>query len=125
MLARYKIYRGKPPADAQRPEGIRKDTRKHTRHCLRPCAEIVLAYLANPSTETWKTFESSYLRSLQERWKADPTPFDNLADLATSENVYIGCSCPTAKNPDVRRCHTFLALKFMKERYPALEVEFP
>ena len=125
MLVRYKIYRGKLPADAQRPEGIRQDTRKHTRHCLRPPTEIVSVYLADPSTEAWKKFESSYLRSLEERWEADPTPFDDLVNLATAENVYIGCSCPTVKNPDVKRCHTVLALKFMKERYSALMVEFP
>jgi len=125
MLARYKIYRGKPPADVQRPEGIRQDTRKHTRHCLRPPTEIVTEYLANPSLEAWKKFESHYLRNLGERCQADPTPFDDLADLATAENVYVGCSCPTVKNPDVKRCHTVLALKFMKVRYPALEVVFP
>ncbi len=125
MLARYKIYRGKPPADVHLPEGIRQDTRKHTRHCLRPYTEIVSEYLANPSTEAWKRFKSSYLRNLEERWEADPTPFNDLAGLATGENVYIGCSCPTAKNPEVKHCHTVLALKFMKERYPALEVEFP
>jgi uncharacterized protein YeaO (DUF488 family) len=125
MLARYKIYRGKPPAGAQRPEGIRQDSRKHTRHCLRPSKEIVSEYLTNPSGEAWNKFESSYLRSLEERWGADSTPFDDLADLATNENVYIGCSCPTARNPNVQHCHTVLALKFMKERYPALEVELP
>ncbi len=125
MLARYKIYRGKPPAGVQRPAGIRQDVRKHTRHCLRPPTKVVLEYLANPTTEAWKKFESGYLRNLEHRYQADPTPFDELADLATSENVYIGCSCPTVKNPDVKRCHTVLALKFMKERYAALEVAFP
>jgi uncharacterized protein YeaO (DUF488 family) len=125
MLARYKIYRGKPPAGAQRPEGIRQDTRKHTRHCLRPQTEIVLEYLANPTRQAWKKFESRYLLSLEERCEADRTPFDELADLATTENVYLGCSCPTVKNPDVKRCHTVLALKFMEDRYPAVEVKFP
>jgi len=125
MLARYKIHRGKPPADAQQPDGIRQDTRKHTKHCLRPPKEIVLEYPADPSAKTWKKFESSYLRSLEQRWKADSTPFDDLANLATTENVYLGCSCPTAKNPDVHHCHTVLALKFMHERHPALKVEFP
>jgi len=62
---------------------------------------------------------------LEERWEADPTPFNDLAGLAIGEDVYIGCSCPTTKNPEVNHCHTVLALKFMKERYPALEVEFP
>ena len=125
MLARYKIYRGKPPAVAQRPEGIRQDTRKHTRHCLRPPAEIVAQYLANPTREAWQKFESSYLRSLAQRCEADPAPFDDLADLATAQNVYLGCSCPTVKNPDVQHCHTVSALKFMQDRYPALEIEFP
>ncbi len=125
MLARYKIYRGKPPADAQRPEGTRQDTRKHTRHCLRPPEKIVVKYLDNPSTEAWKKFKSSYFRSLEDRYEADRAPFDDLADLATAENVYLGCSCPTVKNPDVNRCHTVLALKFMKDQYAALEIEFP
>jgi hypothetical protein len=125
MLARYKIYRGKPPVDAQLPVGIRQDTRKHTRHCLRPPEEIVAEYLANPTSRSWKKFASEYLRNLDIRYSTDATPFDSLANLATAENVYIGCSCPTAKNPEVNHCHTVLALKFMKEHYPALKVEFP
>ena len=125
MLARYKLYRGKPPANAKLPAGIRQDTRKHTRHCLRPPEKIVAAYLAEPTLKTWKKFEAEYVRNLEMRYSADPKPFDNLADLATAENVFIGCSCPTAKNPDVKHCHTVLALKFMKEHYPALEIEFP
>jgi uncharacterized protein YeaO (DUF488 family) len=125
MLGRYKIYRGKPPADTKLPAGIRQDTRKHTRHCLRPSAEMVSQYLADPAAEAWQEFASSYLRTLDQRWAADPTPFDDLADLAAGQNVYLGCSCPTAKNPDVNHCHTVLALKFMQQRYPALDVEFP
>lgn len=82
-------------------------------------------YLNNSSAESWKDFESSYVTRLEERYAADPTPFNDLADLAVDENVYLGCSCPTAKNPDVQRCHTVLALKFMKQRYPSLNVEFP
>ena len=125
MLARYKIYRGKRPVDATLPAGIRQDTRKHTRHCLRPPEEIVAEYLAKPTSTAWRKFESEYLRNLDTRYEVDSTPFDNLADLASTENVYIGCSCPTAKNPDVKHCHTVLALKYMKKRYPALAVEFP
>jgi hypothetical protein len=45
--------------------------------------------------------------------------------MAQFHDVWLGCNCPTAKNPDVRRCHTVLALQFMKERYPALEVRIP
>ena len=32
---------------------------------------------------------------------------------------------PPAKNPDVQRCHTVLALRFMMKRYPQLEVLLP
>lgn len=125
MLARYKIYRGKRPVDVPLPGGIRQDTRKHTKHCLRPSEEIVTQYLAEPSPTAWKKFSAQYVRDLDERYEQDPTPFDHLADLASENDVYIGCSCPTAKNPDVKHCHTMLALKFMKEHYPAVEVEFP
>ena len=125
MLARYKIYRGKAAADAKVPVGVRQDTRKHTRHCLRPPVEIVVTYLTEPTSTNWKKFETEYVRSLEARYSEDPTPFDQLAETASAKNVYIGCSCPTAKNPDVHRCHTVLALKFMREHYPDLDVEFP
>ncbi len=125
MLARYKISRGKSSSHAKLPVGIRQDTRKHTQHCLRPPDKAVWKYLNDPSPKAWKEFSASYVRSLEVRYAADPTPFDDLADLAVNEDVYLGCSCPTVKNPDVRRCHTVLALKFMKQRYPDLEVEFP
>ena len=45
--------------------------------------------------------------------------------MAKEKDVFLGCSCPTRKNPDVNRCHTVLALQFMKENFPELEVEFP
>jgi hypothetical protein len=125
MLARYKIYRGKRPADVSLPAGVRQDTRKHTRHCLRPPAQIVAEYLAEPTSSSWEKFAAEYLRNLDDRYKADATPFDNLAELSTAEDVYLGCSCPTVKNPDVGHCHTVLALGFMKQHYPALDVEFP
>jgi hypothetical protein len=41
MLARYTIYRGKRPSVEPFPNGIRKDTRKHTKHCLRPSERMV------------------------------------------------------------------------------------
>jgi hypothetical protein len=47
------------------------------------------------------------------------------ADLANNNDVYLGCSCPTKRNPDVNRCHTVLALRFMKRKYPGLKVEIP
>ena len=42
-----------------------------------------------------------------------------------TEEVYLGCSCPTKKNPNVNHCHTVLALRFMSEHYPALDIVFP
>jgi hypothetical protein len=39
--------------------------------------------------------------------------------------VYLGCSCPSRANPDVQRCHTVLALQFMKKKYPKLRVVLP
>lgn len=125
MLARYKIHRGKLPEGVRLPDGIRQDSRKHTRHCLRPSEEIVTAYLAAPSPQTWERFQAAYREILEERYVSDPGPFDSLAELADTQDVYIGCSCPTKANPDVNHCHTVVALEFMQERYPDLRVEFP
>jgi len=58
MLARYKIHRGRRPADQPLPSGIRQDTRKHTRHCLRPTPEIVAVYLADPTLAAWQKFKA-------------------------------------------------------------------
>ena len=41
------------------------------------------------------------------------------------QDVLLGCSCPTKKQPDVNRRHTVQALAFMVERYPDLDVRFP
>ena len=127
MLARYSIERGRKLGDYPRRvrEGVRQDTRKHTRHCLRPDAEEVGLYLAAPSDAAWRRFERAYRARLRERFTADPDAFDALAELARERDVYLGCSCPTAKNPDVRRCHTALSLAFMQERYPDLDVRQP
>ena len=125
MLARYKIYRGKPPAGVALPDGIRHDTRKHTRHCLRPEADSVAEYLDNPTDRAWKKFTAAYQKTVERRYQDDPTPFDELAELAKSNDVYLGCSCPTAKNPDVQRCHTVLALEFMQTKFPSLRVQMP
>ena len=46
-----------------------------------------------------------------------------LADA--TDAAYIGCNCPTAKNPDLKHCHTLLALRVMKKHYPKLEVVLP
>lgn len=125
MLARYRIVRGKRPTDDPLPTGIRQDTRKHTKHCLRPEADMVAGYLSNPSAAAWSTFSKQYLRLLNRRFTDNPEPFQSLADLAMTDDVYLGCSCPTAKNPDVNCCHTVLALRFMAERFPQLTVQFP
>ncbi len=125
MLARYKIYRGKRPADDPLPNGIRQDTRKHTSHCLRPPEAIVTAYLAAPSSAAWEKFAATYLRALEDRFANDSSPFDQLAEIAMREKVFLGCSCPTAKNPNVNHCHTVLALRFMREHYPKLDIVFP
>ncbi len=123
MLARYTMTRGVPASAL--PDGVRQDTRKHTRHCLRPAAEMVERYLSRPTPEAWKEFERGYLELIERRFREDREPFDDLAQLARETDVYLGCSCPTKKNPDVRRCHTALALRFMRRRYPEVDVVFP
>ena len=125
MLARYTMYRGKRPTSDPLPDGVRQDTRKHTRHCLRPTEEMVRRYLADPDSYPWREFKQDYLRLLRERFAADRPPFDDLAKLAAETDVYIGCSCPTKKNPDVSHCHTVLALGFMRRHYRKLKIEFP
>ena len=50
MLARYKMYRGNRPPEDPLPAGIRQDTRKHTRHCLRPTEQLVAKFLAAPTS---------------------------------------------------------------------------
>ena len=125
MLARYKMYRGIRPKDDPLPDGVRLDTRKHTTHFLRPTPSMVQSFLDNPQDANWLKFESSYLSLLQERYDKDSRGFDKLAQLASQTDVYIGCSCPTKKNPNVNHCHTVLALRFMQERYARLRVAFP
>ncbi len=124
MLGRYSMVRGAKAATL--PRGIRQDTRKHTRHCLRPTAELVTRVLADDADDaTWRAFAREYRGLLEQRFAADRSPFDALAELARASDVWLGCSCPTAKNPDVRRCHTALALGFMHEHYPDLDVRAP
>ncbi|MCH8823259.1 MAG: hypothetical protein IH984_07085 [Planctomycetes bacterium] len=125
MLARYKMYRGTRPLDDPLPQGIRCDTRYKTKHCLRPGKEHVEKYLANPSGKTWQLFMKKYLSLLESRFSSDRTFFDKLAEQAIVEDIWLGCSCPTQKNPDVYRCHTVLALRFMKQKYPDIKVVLP
>jgi hypothetical protein len=125
MLARYQIVRGKRSPSNPLPNGRRIDTRKHTRHVLRPEAASVESLIANPDARAFARFENDYRALLAARFAADRRPFDALAELAKHEDVFIGCSCPTSFNPDVRRCHTTLALEFMRRKYPKLEIEMP
>jgi uncharacterized protein YeaO (DUF488 family) len=121
VLRRYTIVRGAKASTL--PAGVRMDTRKHTRHVLRPETAMVEAALAHAQEPAaWRRFAREYHALLESRFARDRAPFDALAALARREKVYLGCSCPTAKNPDVRRCHTTLALAFMKKKYPELDV---
>jgi len=125
MLARYKMYRGPRPSWDPLPDGIRQDTRCHTRHPLRPTRSMVEAFLASPSESTWRGFLSAYMALLEDRFLEDRSAFDELAALAADHDVFLGCSCPTKKNPHVNHCHTYLALQFMKYEYPDLDVRLP
>lgn len=125
MLARYRIVRGRrPPGDAL-PDGVRVDIRKHTRHVLAPKPEMVERFLAAVDDEAWGRFKREYLELLEKRFADDPAPFVDLANQAGTADVYLGCNCPTAKNPDVNHCHTVLALEFMRSRFAGLPVRMP
>ena len=123
MLMRYTMYRGKRPEADPLPDGIRQDTRKHTRHILRPPEELVVGVLND--TIPWSDFQKGYLDELDKRFTENSEPFENLANLSREENVFLGCSCPTKKNPEVSHCHTVLALQFMAEKFPGVPVRFP
>jgi hypothetical protein len=121
MLARYQIRRGAKAAEL--PDGERQDTRKHTRHALRPADSDVDAFLAGALGP--EAFAAAYRRTLAARLADDAGPFDALAARARTADVFLGCSCPTRRVPDVRHCHTWHALAFMADRYPDLVVRYP
>ncbi|MCH7721156.1 MAG: hypothetical protein IH988_09250 [Planctomycetes bacterium] len=125
MLARYNIIRGKRPPSDPVPDGIRQDARWRTKHVLRPDEDMVQTYLDSPDDNAWRKFSKAYFALLDERYRNDQTPFDQLAQLANDNDVFIGCSCPTKANPRVDRCHTFLALDFMNGKYRTLSFELP
>ena len=125
MLSRYRIVRGKRPPDDPLPDGQRVDTRAHRHHALSPEPAAVRALLEDPSDMRFREFARRYETLLERRFAADRAPFDELARAAQQGDVYIGCNCPTRKNPDLRRCHTVLALRFMQRRYPELRVRLP
>lgn len=123
MLTRYQIVRGVPAAKL--PKGVRQDTRKHTRHPVRPSPELVKDFLEAPGDAAWRKLSTRYRALLEERFAEDRAPFDAIAEQARHEKVLFGCNCPTQKNPDVRHCHTWLALEFFHQHYPDLEVRLP
>lgn len=125
MLARYHIVRGRRPPGDPLPDGVRMDIRKHTRHVLAPERKMVERYLAAPGDEAWARFRRAYLELLEARFAKDAGPFEAVAERARETDVFLGCSCPTAKNPDVGRCHTVLALEFMRRHFADLEVRTP
>jgi hypothetical protein len=125
MLMRYQMVRGKRAPGDPLPNGIRMDTRKHTRHLLRPRAASVEAVLRDGTDAAFRRFAREYTAELETRFKENRTGFDELAETARHADVYLGCSCPSRANPDVRRCHTVLALAFMKKKYPNLRVVSP
>lgn len=124
MLARYSMVRGTPAAEL--PSGTRQDTRMHTGHVLRPERDLVERFLEDAGDLAhWRRFSSAYGALLAARFAVDRPAFDALAALARAGDLLLGCNCPTAKNPDVRRCHTVLALAFMAKHYPDLDVRMP
>lgn len=126
MLARYKIYMHQArPDDDPLPDGVRIDIRKHRNHVLSPTINIVQVYLKDPTLRAWGFYVLTYNLLLIRRYKSHRQEFDELAQLATDEDVYLGCNCPTIKNPDVHRCHTVVALRFMETTYRELKVRFP
>jgi hypothetical protein len=125
VLGRYRIVRGRRAPDDPLPAGVRQDTRKHTRHVLRPDETDVRKFLARPDELTWRRFATAYRRLLARRLAEDAAPFAAIAELARRHDVWLGCNCPTAKNPDVRRCHTVLALAFFAERFPDVAIVWP
>jgi hypothetical protein len=86
---------------------------------------MVVEYLHKPTDQTWENYGREYNLLLEHRFRTRRSEFDALAKLAMNTDVFLGCNCPTKKNPDVYRCHTVLALQFMKRKYPQLIVKFP
>lgn len=121
MLGRYQMRRGARAEEL--PAGVRQDTRRHTRHVLRPDRARVDGLLAG--TVTWPEFRAAYEATVRARMAEDMAPFETIASLARDGDVWLGCSCPTKANPDVRHCHTWVALELMSVAYPDLDVRFP
>ena len=109
MLARYRIIRGKRLPSDPLADGKRQDTKwRRRKHPLRATEAAVKRYLASPGEKAWRELRQAYL-----------------AELARKQDVFIGCSCPTKANPRLDRCHTWLALEFMKRKHAKRHVSFP
>jgi hypothetical protein len=81
--------------------------------------------LQDSSAQVCERFKRGYLDLREQRFAMERARFDELAALAGRADVYLGCNCPTGRQRDVQRCHTVLALGFMRVHYPALLVRFP
>ncbi len=102
------------------------DTRKHTRHVLRPEATLVDAFLKDAADDDrWNAFKRGYQALLSRRYAADAAAFEALAAQARDGDVHLGCACPTKRQANVHRCHTVLALHFMQQHFADLDVRFP
>lgn len=125
-LARYRIVRGRRPPDDPLPDGHRIDTRKHTRHFLRPDPQRVARLLEDPEdADNVEAFRQAYRQLLERRFEQAPAQFEALAQLAREGDVFLGCSCPTKRQPDVARCHTVLALAFFAQHFSDVEIVGP
>ncbi|MBK7092877.1 MAG: hypothetical protein IPH59_14355 [bacterium] len=127
MLARYQIpprFHKIPPGDPAL-KGTRLDTRKNHNYVFCPTPEMVEAYFNDMTPKGWKLFTKNYRRLLQERFETRREEFDKWATVAAESDLFLGCSCPTERNPNLEQCHTWLALEFMQKKYPKLKIEFP
>jgi len=86
---------------------------------------MVERVLADGSAAAWRDFKDRYAALLKSRFDRDRAPFDELAESAKTGDVFLGCSCPSSANPDVARCHTVLALRFMGRKYRSLQIVLP
>jgi len=71
-LHRYTTIRGL--GREHLPQGIRQDTRKHTRHVLRPDTDDVVRYFADPTDAGWEQFAKSWRTCVEQRFADDPAP---------------------------------------------------
>jgi len=120
VLARYQIVRGKRPEGNPLPEGVRVDIRKHTKHFLRPTRQR-RGVPERPGRRAFRQFSARYdptCRPVSPKNGARSTPCGTGRKRRRLPRMH----CPTRTNPEVTRCHTVLALGFMKRKYPRLPI---